>query len=69
VTPETLLVVLWPRAVFGLRVRDGVVFDAAPMGRRSIGRPAAEVVRFYRGRGARVVQLDCGVDGAPPPEP
>lgn len=41
-----------PWAVFGVAVRDGVVVDAAPIARWSIGKPEHQVASYLRSRGA-----------------
>ncbi len=46
-----------PRATFALIVRDGLVVDAAPIARWSIGRREREVADYYRRRGAEFVPL------------
>lgn len=41
-----------PFATFALVVRDGLVVDAAPIARWSIGRRELDVADYYRRRGA-----------------
>jgi len=53
-------------AVFGLVVDDaGVVVEAAPIARWAEGRRGREVVRYFRGRGAKVSwkEIDDEVQG------
>lgn len=47
-----------PYATFGLIVRDGVVVDAPPIARWTIGKPEVTVVAYYRRKGAAVAQLE-----------
>jgi hypothetical protein len=35
-------------ATFGLIVKDGIVVQAPPISHTSVGRPAVEVIRYYR---------------------
>lgn len=35
-------------ASFGLIVKDGVVVQAAPISKKSVGRAAVDVIRYYR---------------------
>lgn len=44
-------------ATFGLRVEGGKVVDAPPIARWAVGKPERTVADFYRGKGARFVQL------------
>jgi hypothetical protein len=46
-----------PHATFALVIRDGIVVDAPPISRHSIGRPALAVLDYYRRRGALVRSL------------
>lgn len=49
-----------PYATFAIVVSGGVVVDAAPIARKSIGRPGHEVTAYYRARGARVQDVPFG---------
>jgi len=53
---ETLYWVRLPHATFGLVVLDGKVVAAAPIARRSMGRPIEKVVHYYEQKGAKVVE-------------
>lgn len=55
-----------PWATFAIVVSGGVVVDAAPIARKSIGRPEREVADYYRSRGARFVPLDAAVSRPQP---
>jgi hypothetical protein len=46
-----------PWATFGLAVRDGVVVDAAPIARWTIGKPELDVAAYWRRRGAVFARL------------
>jgi hypothetical protein len=51
-------------ACFGLVVKNGIISDAAPIGRRhALGKPAAKVVSYYLSRGAKVEVLAGGLPG------
>jgi len=41
-----------PYATFALAARDGLVVDAAPIARWSIGKPEQQVADYYRRKGA-----------------
>lgn len=41
-----------PYATFGIAVENGVVVEAAPIARKSVGRPEREVAAYYRRQGA-----------------
>lgn len=43
-----------PYATFAIIVSGGVVVDAAPIARKSIGRPEREVTDYYRSRDAEI---------------
>ena len=49
-----LIRVTLPHAVFGLVVRGGVVVEAAPIARWSLGMRGRNVVSYYRARGGVV---------------
>lgn len=53
-----------PYATFALAVEDGIVVEAAPIARKSVGRPEREVAAWYRSRGAAFRDLP---DGQPDP--
>ncbi len=51
-------------ATFGIWEKDGIVTDAAPISRKaSMGRPIADVLTYYRNKGARIERLN--VSAAP----
>ena len=51
-------------ATFGIWEKDGIVTDAAPISRKaSMGRPIADVLTYYRNKGARIERLS--VSAAP----
>lgn len=47
-----------PYATFGLAVQDGVVVDAPPIARWTIGRDERGVAGYYRRRQAKITALD-----------
>lgn len=46
-----------PYATFLLAVKDGVVVEAAPIARKSVGCPEVKVAEYYRRQGARFAVL------------
>ena len=46
-----------PWATFGIAVNDGVVVDAAPIARWTVGKPERVVADYYRRKGAVFVRL------------
>jgi hypothetical protein len=47
-----------PYACFGLRVRDGIVTEAAPIARWAIGLPESQVARYFARKGAVFCRLN-----------
>lgn len=47
-------------ATFGLAVRDGVVVDAPPIARWTLGKDERRVADYYRRRGAAFARLEPG---------
>ena len=52
-----LIRVVLPWACFGIIVEENIVVDAAPIAAWSIGKPAREVLAYFKGRGARLEQI------------
>jgi len=58
-------------ATFGLVVRGGIVTDSAPIARWTRGKDLANVLGYYRGKGALVRRVGndmVGEDGLQPTE-
>ena len=51
---EQLAWVSLPHATFGLIAQDGIVTEAPPISRRSVGLPLIRVLRYYEARGADI---------------
>lgn len=47
-----------PHATFGVKAVDGVIMDAAPIARWTLGKPEHKVIMYYVNKGARVEMLD-----------
>lgn len=55
---NALMWVSLPHATFGLVVRAGVVTEAAPIARWTIGEPASRIWRYFRRQGALLKTMD-----------
>ena len=57
---ETWTRVSLPHATFAYGTRDGRVFEAAPIAKWAIGKPAGQVTEFYGRKGAEIRDLPGG---------
>ena len=58
------LQITYRKACFGIREEDGVIVEAAPIARWTLGKTKREVVKYFRRKGGRVRYLDQ--DAEPP---
>lgn len=50
-----------PYATFGLKIGNGKIVEAAPIARWAVGKPAHDVVGYYRRKGAYLVPINNGL--------